>query len=140
MKILAVVASTGALIVSAQGAVLAPISPQLAQSNKGQCVMVEGKANIRKDPNRLGTDVNLDGEKSPFLGYVPPGNESQFPVLSSYEGKIVDITGVVQFYQGRAEIKITSANQIKPASANGESGGLTHIDPSFAATGSIFCG
>ena len=140
MKILAVVSLTGASIFSAQAAVLAPISPKLALSNKGQCVIVEGKATIRKDPNRAGTDVDLDGEKSPFLGYIIPGDEAQFPGLSSYNGKIVDITGVVQFYQGRAEIKISSSKQIKSASPGSGSEGLTHIDPSFASAGSVFCG
>jgi hypothetical protein len=140
MKALVVIATTGSLVASAQGAALAPISPQLALSNKGQCVMVEGKANVRKDPNRLGTDVDLDGEKSPFLGYILPGDLLQFPTLNTYNGKIVDITGIVQFYQGRAEIKMTSASQIKIASPSNGSGGLTHIDPSFAATGSVFCG
>jgi hypothetical protein len=140
MKALVVIATTSALIVSAQAAVLAPISPQRALSYRRQCVMVEGMASVRKDPNRLGTDVDIDGEKSPFLGYILPGDESQFSKLNSYVGKIVDITGIVQFYQGRAEIKMTSANQIKLASPNKESGGLTHIDPSFAISGSVFCG
>jgi hypothetical protein len=140
MKALAVIATTGTLIASAQAAVLAPISPQLARSNKGQCVMVEGRASVRKDPNRLGTDIDLDGEKSPFLGYILPGNESQFPTLDSYAGKTVDITGIVQFYMDRAEIVITSAKQIKLASPNSEPGGRTSIDPSFDYTGSVFCG
>jgi DNA/RNA endonuclease YhcR with UshA esterase domain len=140
MKTSIVFATTSALIVSAQALTLAPISPHRALSYKGQCVMVEGKASVRKDPIRLGTDIDLDGEKSPFLGYIIPGNESQFPSLNSYAGKIVDITGVVQFYQGRAEIRMTSANQINPASPNKGTGGLTHIDPSFVVGGSEFCG
>jgi hypothetical protein len=80
--------------------------------------VVEGIASIRKDPKRLGTDIDLDGEHSPFLGYIIAGNEAQFPNLASYAGKLVDITGVVQFYLGRAEVKMTSASQLKLASPN----------------------
>ena len=80
--------------------------------------MVEGIASIRKDPQRLGTDIDLDGEHSPFLGYIIAGNEAQFPNLASYAGKLVDITGVVQFYLARAEVKMTSASQLKLASPN----------------------
>jgi DNA/RNA endonuclease YhcR with UshA esterase domain len=140
MKALVVIATTSALIASAQAAVLAPISPHLALAYRGQCVMVEGKASIRKDPNRQGIDVDLDGEKSPFLGYIIRNDEAQFPALHSYDGKIVDITGIIQFYQGRAEIKMTSARQLKIASPNKAADGLTHINPSFAVGESVFCG
>src|ERR1700678_1246461 len=95
-----------------------PISPHDALLNEGQCVVVEGIASIRKDPQRLGTDIDLDGEHSPFLGYIIAGNEAQFPNLTSYAGKLVNITGVVQFYLGRAEVKMTSASQLKLASPN----------------------
>ena len=95
-----------------------PISPHDALLNEGQCVVVEGIASIRKDPQRLGTDIDLDGEHSPFLGYIIAGDEAQFPNLASYAGKRVDITGVVQFYLARAEVKMTSASQLKLASPN----------------------
>jgi hypothetical protein len=95
-----------------------PISPHDALLNGGQCVVVEGIASIRKDPQRLGTDIDLDGEHGPFLGYIIAGNEAQFPNLASYAGKLVDITGVVQFYLARAEVKMTSASQLKLTSPN----------------------
>ena len=95
-----------------------PISPHEALVNEGQRVVVEGIASIRKDAQRLGTDIDLDGVHSPFLGYIIAGNEAQFPNLASYAGRLVDITGVVQFYLGRAEVKMTSASQLKLASPN----------------------
>jgi hypothetical protein len=95
-----------------------PISPHEALVNEGQRVVVEGIASIRKDAQRLGTDIDLDGEHSPFLGYIIAGNEAQFPNLASYAGRLVDITGVVQFYLGRAEVKMTSTTQLKLASPN----------------------
>jgi hypothetical protein len=95
-----------------------PISPHKALFNEGEAVMVEGIASIRPDPQRLGTDIDLDGEHSPFLGYILAGHDTQFPNLASYAGKKVVITGVVQFYLGRAEVKMTSAKQLKLASPN----------------------
>jgi DNA/RNA endonuclease YhcR with UshA esterase domain len=95
-----------------------PISPHEALFNEGEAVTVEGIASIRKDPQRLGIDIDLDGEHSPFLGYIIAGHDAQFPNLASYAGKMVDITGVVQFYLGRAEVKMTSAKQLKLASPN----------------------
>jgi hypothetical protein len=55
-----------------------PISPHDALLNEGQCVVVEGIASVRKDPQRLGADIDLDGEHSPFLGYIIAGNEASF--------------------------------------------------------------
>jgi hypothetical protein len=96
--------------------------------------MVEGIASVRPDPQRLGTDVDIDGKDSPFFGYILPGNEKQFPELQSLNGQQVQITGVVQFYHSRAEVRMTAAQQIAPASA-GSSGGPTHIGPEFARSG-----
>jgi DNA/RNA endonuclease YhcR with UshA esterase domain len=94
-----------------------PISPHAALFHEGEAVTVEGIASIRKDPLRLGMDIDLDGEHSPFLGYIIAGHDPQFPNLGRYAGKMVDITGVVQFYLGRAEVKMTSATQLKLAPA-----------------------
>jgi hypothetical protein len=93
-----------------------PISPHKALFNEGEAVTVEGIASIRPDPQRLGTDIDLDGEHSPFLGYILAGHDTQFPNLARYAGKKVVITGVVQFYLGRAEVKMTSAKQLRLAS------------------------
>jgi hypothetical protein len=110
--------STAPAIAPASAYPFPPISPHEALLDEGQCVVVEGVASIRKDPQRLGTDIDLDGERSPFLGYIIAGHDARFPNLASYAGKRVDITGVVQFYLGRAEVKMTSAPQLKLASPN----------------------
>jgi hypothetical protein len=92
-----------------------PISPHQALFNEGEAVTVEGIAGVRKDPQRLGIDIDLDGEHSQFFGYIISGHDAEFPNLASYAGKMVDITGVVQFYLGRTEVKMTSATQLKLA-------------------------
>jgi hypothetical protein len=76
MKHLSCAATIIALCTAAPAnAALSPITPAQSLSNLGQCVAVEGTASVRKNPQRVGTDIDLDGERSAFLGYIPPGNE-----------------------------------------------------------------
>lgn len=135
MKHLIAIAVLIGCVGPAGAAILAPISPHLALANRGQCVTVRGIASVRHDPQRLGTDVDIDGKNSPFLGYILPGNESDFPMLKKVNGQRVDITGVVQFYLGRAEVVMTSPSQLKLASSDAKGPGLTHIPPEFQKSG-----
>jgi hypothetical protein len=132
------VAAWLALSTPAMALALSPITPHQALANRGQCVMVAGVASVRQDPQRLGLDVDLDGKDSSAFGYILPGDDRNFPALQSYAGKRVAITGVVNMYQGRAEIKMTDPAQVTlniPAAKDG----LTHIGPEFARSGSL-CG
>ena len=112
-------------------AAMAPISPHQALANRGQCVNIEGTASVRTDPQRPGLDVDLDGKDSAAFGYIEAQNQAQFPDISSLDGQRISITGVVQFYLGRAEIRLTSARQLTPATGD-DSAGLTHVGPEFA--------
>jgi len=119
---------------------LSPITPHQALSNRGQCVMVAGVATVRADPQRLGFDVDLDGKESSAFGYVLPGDDKNFPALQSYTGKRIAITGVVNMYMGRAEIKMTNPAQVT-LDVPAQSDGLTHIGPEFGRTGNpSLCG
>jgi hypothetical protein len=119
---------------------LSPITPHEALSNRGQCVMVAGVAGVRADPQRLGFDIDLDGKDSAAFGYILPGDQKHFPSLDSYAGKKIAITGVVNFYQGRAEITMTSPAQVS-LDVPAPSAGLTHIGPEFAHSGDVsVCG
>lgn len=139
MKYFATAAALAVIALPAAAASLAPISPHQALANRGQCVSVEGTASVRNDPQRPGFDVDLDGKDSSAFGYIRPENVGQFGDLNSLEGQRVNMTGVVQFYLGRAEITLTRATQLEPA-GNGEEAGLTHIGPEFSRGGDQFCG
>jgi hypothetical protein len=89
------------------------ISPSQARSNIGQCVTVEGRAAIHADELRAGIDVDMGKDSFTFLGFIPNENLSEFPNLGSHAGKTVDITGVIQWYRGRPEIKMTSKQQLQ---------------------------
>ena len=131
--LLAAAAVTAVLAVPAYAA-LSPITSDQSLHNIGQCVAVEGTASVRKDPQRLGTDIDVDGEHSSFLGYIPPGNERQFPDLDSLNGQQVRITGVVHTYLGRGEVQITNLPQLS-AAAGETGGGLTHVGKEFSKSG-----
>jgi hypothetical protein len=124
----------------AGAATLAPISPHLALANRGQCVSVQGTASVRSDPQRPGLDVDLDGKDSSAFGYIEPQDQAQFPDLNSLDGQQVNISGVVQFYLGRAEIILTSASQLMPTTGD-QSSGLTNIGPEYTrGNSSSICG
>jgi len=134
MKTLLSLAAVTALLAVPAYAALSPITSQQALSNIGQCVAVEGTASVRADPQRFGTIIDVDGEHSSFLGFIPKGNESQFPQLASLNGQQVRITGVVHTYLGRGEVTLANGAQIGPATGAGD--GTAHVGPEFARNGS----
>ncbi len=117
-------------------AALAPITASQSLQNIGQCVAVEGVASVRPDPQRFGTIIDIDGEHSSFLGFIPKGNEGQFPQLASLNGQQIRITGVVHTYLGRGEVSLADGAQITPARGANASDTTTHVGPQFARTGS----
>jgi hypothetical protein len=139
MKLFIAAAALAVMVLPLAASPLAPISPHQALANRGQCVSVEGTASVRSDPQRPGLDVDLDGKDSSAFGYIRPENQAQFGDLNSMEGQRVNMTGVVQFYLGRAEITLTRAKQLAPA-GSGDEGGLTNLGPEFSRTGDAFCG
>ena len=58
-----------------------------------------------------------------FLAYVP--NEGALPNLDSFDGHVVDVTGVVLLHEGRPAIQLTSPDQIAFA---GDSGRTPNCD------------
>jgi hypothetical protein len=140
MKLLISAVCLSLLTFPAGAAMMAPISPHQALANRGQCVAIEGIASVRTDPQRPGIDVDLDGKDSPAFGYIEVQNKAQFPDLGSLAGQRVSVSGVVQFYRGRAEINLTSARQLTSATGD-TSSGLTHIGPEFSrGDSSAICG
>lgn len=133
-KLLSAAAVLGLFAVLPASAALSPITSQQALSNIGQCVAVEGVASVRPDEQRFGTIIDIDGEHSSFLGFIPKGNEGQFPQLASLNGQQVRITGVVHTYLGRGEVSLADAVQLSPATGAGDSS--AHVGPEFAKAGS----
>ena len=95
-----------------------PITPRQALGSAGQNVVVEGTVSgIYPDPMQAGVDLEVTAQDSHIIGFIPEGSESAFADIKAYAGKTVDLTGVVQTSDGRAEIRITSERQLSPAQA-----------------------
>jgi len=110
-----------ALLVASSGAYaeFRPLTPPEAGANAGQCVTLEGRAHIFPDPERFGTVVQLGGPNE-FHGFIISGDEHLFPDLHAYEGRMVDISGVIQLFRSVPEIRITEAHQLILAPASGQ--------------------
>jgi DNA/RNA endonuclease YhcR with UshA esterase domain len=98
-------------------------APALAQSiaatdapaHVGQTVTVEGSvSNVHQIPNGI-TFIDIGGRypDNAFTAVILAGDAKKFPDVTSFNGKTVDVTGVVQLYKGKPEIALTDPAQIK---------------------------
>lgn len=87
-------------------------APQYVGSNK----TVRGRIdNIYYSQKSDTTFINFcpSYKTCPFSSVVFSSDKSKFGNLFDYEGKTVEITGLIKTYQGRAEIILNSPTQIK---------------------------
>jgi DNA/RNA endonuclease YhcR with UshA esterase domain len=65
----------------------------------------------------LGTAfINFGGERpnQTFAGFIAAGSKmANDQCLATLQGKVIGITGTIELYQGKPEIKVVSADQIK---------------------------
>ena len=65
----------------------------------------------------LGTTFINFGREYPnqtFAGFIPAGSKiATDEWIATLQGKIIGITGIIELYQGKPEIKVTSADQFK---------------------------
>jgi hypothetical protein len=136
-QLLSAAAVIGLFAAIPASAALAPITASQSLQNIGQCVAVEGVASVRPDLQRFGTIIDIDGEHSSFLGFIPKGNEAQFPQLASLNGQQIRITGVVHTYLGRGEVSLADGAQLTAAKGPSDSDSTTHVGAEFARHGSL---
>ncbi len=109
------VITLAALVSSAYGA--GALRPSQAMAYRGQLALIEGTADIQSDSSNSRINVKLTGsDNSHFTAFIPEGNKSRFPTLDTFNGKTVDVFGVVYFDSSGPTIKLTQPNQIKLAS------------------------
>jgi DNA/RNA endonuclease YhcR with UshA esterase domain len=49
-----------------------------------------------------------------FAGFIAVGSKMESDQrIATLQGKIIGITGIIELYQGKPEIKVTSADQFK---------------------------
>jgi uncharacterized membrane protein YcgQ (UPF0703/DUF1980 family) len=110
-----VVFTLAALVSSAYAA--GALRPSQALAYRGQLALIEGTADIQSDSSNSRINVKLTGsDNSHFTAFITERSKNRFPTLDTYNGKTVDVFGVVYFDSGRPTIELTQPNQIKLAS------------------------
>ncbi len=95
----------------------AALAPADAAGHVGQSVTVEGIANVYTPATGKVTFVDLggSGRSAAFSAVIFESDASKFSTISSYNGKKVDVSGTIQLYQGKPEIILKSADQLRLA-------------------------
>jgi DNA/RNA endonuclease YhcR with UshA esterase domain len=111
----------GAGLALAVSAAVAPaqaqtIGPADTKAHVGQPVTVEAAiTDVHVAAKSGATFIDMGGEfpDNNFVAVIFPDDAAKFPNASALEGKTVTITGTVQMYQGKPEIILKSASQLK---------------------------
>ncbi len=90
------------------------ISYTEAPEHVGEYACVAGRVDHVNTPKET-TFLNFgpDYKTSPFGAVIFRSAAYKFPNPNQYEGKTVEITGLIRTYQGRAEIVLNDPGQIK---------------------------
>ena len=104
------------LCLGAGSAMAQTISPQDAQSRIGQTVTVEGVVEDIAHPGISQLTLLDIGAKYPnqmLTAVIYAGNVGKFPGADALKGAMVDITGPVTEYQGKAQIVLVDPAQLR---------------------------
>jgi DNA/RNA endonuclease YhcR with UshA esterase domain len=92
------------------------IGPADTKAHVGQPVTVEAAiTDVHVAAKSGATFIDMGGEfpDNNFVAVIFADDAAKFPNASALEGKTVTITGTVQMYQGKPEIVLKSASQLK---------------------------
>src|SRR5262249_18825215 len=94
----------------------AVIADSEALQHIGQNATVEGVVSAVSTSKRGNTFINFGGvyPNQTFTGWIPAGTPlASDPSLQSFQGKKIKITGLIELYRGKPEIRIMSKGQIQ---------------------------
>jgi DNA/RNA endonuclease YhcR with UshA esterase domain len=91
------------------------IGPSETKAYVGKPVTVQAAISDVHTARSGATFIDMGGEfpDNEFVAVIFADDAAKFPNASSLEGKTVTITGTVQMYQGKPEIVLKSASQLK---------------------------
>lgn len=92
------------------------ISPADAAQHVGELVIVQGVVDQVSVSSRSSTTYLNFGGRYPnhiFAAGIFQAKQSQFPNVQAYEGKKVEVRGVVQLHGGKAEIILNERGQLR---------------------------
>jgi len=109
------IAAAPALAATAPASPVPPIRADQARANQGQNVTVRGVVRDAHRDARLGSYLDFDssGPSPLFAGYIPKGNEAQFPSFEKLRGHEVELTGTIRIRDGYPIIMMTNASQLR---------------------------
>ena len=104
------------LLIAASADELPVIKDSEAVQYVGKSVEVRGLA-VSVTVSPLGTSCISFGREFPdqtFAGFIAIGSKMETDQrIAMLQGKIIGIIGIIELYQGKPEIKVSSADQIK---------------------------
>jgi len=99
-----------------QGQTATVIPANLAAAHVGEYATVEGvvaKLFTSKGGNTF-LNIGAAYPNQTFTGWIPPASPvNKSPILSGLEGKHVKITGRIEMYKGKPEIRINATEQLE---------------------------
>jgi DNA/RNA endonuclease YhcR with UshA esterase domain len=104
------------LLTGAQAQTATIVPANEAETHVGQYATVEGvvaKVFTSKSGNTF-LNIGAAYPNQTFTGWIPPASPvSKSPELVGIEGKRVKITGRIEMYKGKPEIRINAASQLE---------------------------
>lgn len=89
----------------------ATVSPAGARNYVGKCVTVEGVASVHALAGGM-CFIHLGSRDTPFAAVIPKGKVGRFPHVQDYDGKTLDVSGIVELRRDLPEIVLKSPSQI----------------------------
>ena len=93
------------------------ITPDEAAKHVGKVVIVRGEISQIVLSVNLTTHINFGGiyPNHEFTATVFKANQTKFPGVKDYEGKVVEVQGLIRLYKNKPEIVLTDRAQIRLA-------------------------
>jgi len=93
------------------------IKPEEAAKHVGETVIVRGTVTQIALTVNLTTHINFGGiyPNHVFTATVFKAKQTQFPGVRDYEGKVVEVQGLIHLYRNKPEIVLSERKQIRLA-------------------------
>jgi DNA/RNA endonuclease YhcR with UshA esterase domain len=88
--------------------------PGEAAKHVGETAIVTGRVDSFHQSGKGNIFLNMGGAypNQAFTAFIPAGSASQFTNAQQYDGKTVSVSGKIELYKGKPEIKVYSPSQI----------------------------
>ena len=116
MKTLALALGVALLTAAPAQAQTPTIAPADARAHVGETVTVEGAVSeVHHAASGKAIFIDIGGQypNNAVAGVIFADDAAKFPNVDALEGKTIDVTGKISLHQGRPEIILNDASQIK---------------------------